>query len=39
MKQRKRVRANTSRMAWRAAFTRLLWDMLVLYEAMEEKLD
>ena len=39
MKQRKRVRADASRMAWRTAVARLLWGMLVLYEAMDEKLD
>ncbi len=39
MKHRKNARADTSRIAWRAAVARLIWGMLVLYEAMEEKLD
>ena len=39
MKQRRTVRATPSRLTWRVAVARLLWGMLVLYEAMDEKLD
>ncbi len=39
MKNRKSARLAVSRLAWRTRVSRLLWSMLVLYEAMEEKLD
>jgi hypothetical protein len=39
MKHRNSARAAVSRSAWRITVARLLWGMLVLYEAMEERLD